>query len=79
MARIVSVGTHATDDPTKASLPFITAHGASRAGEEAAIVLIGEGAYLTKRNVAESVRGIGFPPLIEMIEKVVDIGIPVYV
>jgi predicted peroxiredoxin len=35
--------THASDDPTKSSLAFITAAGALEAGKEIAIVLLGEG------------------------------------
>ena len=41
MARILSVASHATDDPTKASLAFITAVGAVGAEKECTIVLVG--------------------------------------
>lgn len=79
MTRILAVGTHATDDPTKASLPFITAAGAVVAGNEAAVALLGEAAYLAKASVANSVLGVGFPPLAELIAKVVEAEVPVYV
>ncbi|MGA9534121.1 MAG: DsrE family protein [Anaerolineales bacterium] len=79
MAKILAVGTHATDDPTKASLPFITAAGAVGAGKEVAIALLGEAVYLVKPTVASSVVGIGFPPLAELIAKVVEAEVPVYV
>lgn len=77
--RIVSVATHATDDPTKSTLAFVTAVGALAAGKEVSIVLIGEGVYLTKDAVAKSVNGVGFPPLSQLIEKVVEGKVPVYV
>ncbi len=79
MTRILAVGTHATDDPTKGSLPFITAVGALGAGKEVGIVLLGEAVYLTKPAIANSVHGVGFPLLSELIAKVVQGKVPVYV
>ena len=79
MTKILAVTTHATDDPTQSSLAFITAVGALGAGKEVAIALIGEAAYLAKADIAKSVHGIGFPPLSELIEKVVAGKVPVYV
>ena len=79
MAKIFVVATHATDDPTKASLAFVAAVGAIGAGIEVTIGLVGEAAYLAKEAVAKSVHGVGFQPLPELIEKVVQAKIPVYV
>ena len=79
MAKILAVSTHGTDDPTKATLAFLTAIGALGAEKEVAIALIGEAAYLAKKEIANSVHGIGFPPLSELIEKVVKGNVPVYV
>ena len=79
MAKILSVATHATDDPTKSTLAFVTAVGALGAGKEVSIALLGEGAYLAKAAVAKTVHGVGFPPLPELIEKVVAGNVPVYV
>ncbi len=45
MAKILVVATHATDDPTKITLAFITFMGALEAGKEVAIVLLGEAVY----------------------------------
>ena len=79
MGKILSVATHATDDQTKSTAAFVTAIGAIGAGKEATIVLIGEAAYLAKEEIANSVHGVGFPPLPELIEQVVEGGVPVYV
>ncbi len=79
MSKILAVATHATDDPTKTTLAFATAVGALGAGKEVAIALLGEGAYLAKAAVARSVHGVGFPPLSELIEKVVQAQVPIYV
>ena len=79
MAKILAVATHGTDDPTKSTLAFITAVGALGAGKEVGIALLGEAAYLAKEKVANAVHGVGFPPLHELIEKVVKGNVPVYV
>ena len=79
MAKILAVATHATDDPTKCTLAFITAIGALGAGKEVGIALLAEAVYLVKEGVAKSVHGVGFPPLPELIEKVVKANVPVYV
>jgi predicted peroxiredoxin len=79
MSGILAIATHATDDPTRGSLPFITATGALEAGKEVAVVLLGEGVYLAKADIAQSVQGVGFPELTELMEKVVEAGVPVYV
>jgi predicted peroxiredoxin len=79
MAKLFVVATHATDDPTKSTLAFITAVGAIGAGKEVTIGLVGEAVYLAKEAVAKSVHGVGFQPLPELIEKVVQAKIPVYI
>jgi predicted peroxiredoxin len=79
MAKILVVATHATDDPTKCTLAFVTAVGALGAGREVTIALVGEGAYVAKEVIAKTIHGVGFPPLPELIEKVVKGNVPVYV
>ena len=79
MGKILAVTTHATDDQTKSTAAFVTAIGAIGAGKEATLVLIGEAAYLAKEEIAKSVHGVGFPPLPELIEQVVEGDVPVYV
>jgi len=79
MAKILAVATHGTDDPTKCTLAFATAVGALGAGKEASIALLGEAAYLAKASVPQAVHGVGFPPLTELVEKVVKGNVPVYV
>ncbi len=79
MARILAVATHGTDDPTKSTLAFMTAIGALGAGKEVSIALLAEAVYLTKEAVAKTVHGVGFPPLPELIDKVVQAKVPIYV
>ncbi len=79
MAKILTVATHATDDPTKCTLAFITAIGALGAGKEVTLALVGEGVYVAKEVIAKTIHGVGFPPLPELIERVVKGNVPVYV
>lgn len=79
MAKILAIATHGTDDPTKCTLAFLTAVGALGAGKEVTIGLVGEGVYVAKEAVAKTVHGIGFPPLPELIEKLVKAKVPVFV
>jgi len=76
---LMYVGLHGTDDPTKATMPFLLATGAGAAEIDSCVVLLGEAAILAKPGMIDTVRGIGFPPLAELLRKVKDFEIPVYV
>jgi predicted peroxiredoxin len=78
MSKILAIGTHASDDPTLATLPFITAVGAIGADKECAIALVGEAALLAKESLAKNIHGFGFPPLPELVAKIKG-KIPVFV
>lgn len=67
MARILFVGTHGTEDPTRATFPFMEAKGAVEAGHETGVILMMEAAPLIKDDVAAQVQGVGVPPLTELI------------
>lgn len=76
---LMYVGLHGTDDPTLATLPFLVATGAGSAEIDSCVVLVGEGAVLAKESMIDAVKGVGFPPLAELMEKVQKFRIPVYV
>lgn len=76
---LLYVATHGTDDPTLASIPFLLATGAGSADLDCSIALLGEAAVLAKPGMIDAVHGVGFPPLRELVEKVRDFEIPVYV
>jgi predicted peroxiredoxin len=63
MAKLLYIGTAGTDDPTRATFPFLMAKGAIDAGHEAGVILMGEAAPLIKDSIAAQVQGIGVPPL----------------
>ena len=77
--KLFYVGTHATDDPTKAVIPFVLAIGAKTAGIDVEVGLMAEAPYLMKDEVAKTVHGVGFPPLPELLEQTVSLGIPIHV
>ena len=79
MARELFIGLHGSEDPTKATVPFLMAGGALDAGYQTAIVLIGDAVVLMNSTVADSVRGVGLPPLKELMAKVVAAKVPIYI
>ena len=66
--KLLYIGTAGTDDPTRATFPFIMAKGAIDAGHEAGIILMGEAATLIKDSITAQVHGVGMPPLKELTE-----------
>ena len=79
MAKLLYVGTSGTDDPTRATFPFLMAKGAIDAGHETSIILMGEAAPLIKDSLSQQVQGVGIPPLKELIEFVVAHEVPISV
>ena len=79
MARELFIGMHGSEDPTKATLPFLVAGGALDAGHEPAIILLGDAVVLMNDAVVDSVQGIGLPPLKELITKSIEHEVPIYV
>ena len=78
MTNILAVALHASDDPTMATLPFVTAVGAIGADKPCTIALVGEAVSLLKEAVAKNIHGVGFPPLTELLAKIKD-KVPVFV
>ena len=67
-------------DPTRASLPLhIAANGSVVEGQECAVALVGDGTELVSRETAERVEGVGIPPATELLQKLLDHQVPVYV
>jgi uncharacterized protein involved in oxidation of intracellular sulfur len=79
MATILYVSTFGSDDPTRATLPFVTAAGAIEAGHQAQLALLGEAAYLMKDVIADQVLGVGLPPLKDVISRLVESGVGIHV
>jgi predicted peroxiredoxin len=69
-----------TADPTKASLPLhLAANGSVEVGQDAVIVLGGDATEIVVGDNAERIEGVGVPPLRELLAKLADHSVPVYV
>ena len=79
MARQLFISTNGSEDPTKATLPFLIADGAVQAGHEAAIILVGDAVVVMNDAVVDSVQGVGLPPLKDLVAKAIENKVPIYV
>jgi predicted peroxiredoxin len=78
--RILYLAATGPDDATKASLPLhIAANGSVEAGQDCAVALTGDATELAKRAIADRVEGVGIPPARELLKKLRDHEIPIYV
>ncbi|MBA2295196.1 MAG: hypothetical protein H0W16_08675 [Actinobacteria bacterium] len=78
--RILYLATAGSSDPTRASIPLhIAANGSIEVGQECTVVLAGDATELVSREKAKGVEGVGVPPARELLQKLVDNHIPVYV
>lgn len=69
-----------TADPTRASIPLhLAANGSVEVGQEAAIILGGDAAELLLGDTAERLEGLGVPPVRDLLAKLRDHAVPVYV
>ena len=58
---------------------MITAVGAVGADKPCTIALVGEAVALVKEGIAKNIHGVGFLPLPELIAKVLQAKVPVFV
>jgi predicted peroxiredoxin len=80
VVKFLYMSTASTRDATLASIPFhLAVNGSIAAGQEAAVVLAGDAAELIIGDNAESVEGLGLPPMRELLAKAREHAIPVYV
>jgi uncharacterized protein involved in oxidation of intracellular sulfur len=79
MASELFIGTHGSEDPTKATFPFLMASGALDAGYQTAIILVGDAVVLMRSTVVDNVHGVGLPALKELMSKVVAAKVPILI
>ena len=79
MADLLFMGTHATDDPTRAALPFLSATGALANKTDVAVALLADAAYLMKDEIAKTILPVGFKPLTELMEQCREGNVLIYV
>jgi len=77
IAYFVSAG---AADPTRASIPLhLAANGSLEVGQEPTIVIGGDAAELLLGDTADTLEGVGVPPLRELLAKLRDHQVPVFV
>ncbi|MGH2968618.1 MAG: hypothetical protein ACRDK0_06085 [Solirubrobacteraceae bacterium] len=69
-----------TADPTRASIPLhLAANGSVEVGQATSIVVGGDAAELLLADNADTLEGVGVPPVRELLAKLRDHAVPVFV
>jgi predicted peroxiredoxin len=69
-----------TADATRASIPLhLAANGSVEVGQETSIILGGDAAELLLGDNADQMEGVGVPPARELLAKLRDHAVPVFV
>ena len=80
MAKLLVSTAVGPSDPTRASIPFhIAANGAGPTGTECGVVFMGDATELIKKDVSAGVRGVGVPPLSELLDACMERAFSFYV
>ena len=80
MAKLLITTTVGPDDPTRASLGFhMAVNGAVKNEIDTSIAMAGDAIELLKPGAAEKVRGVGVPPLAELLAACVSSGVKIFV
>ena len=77
---LLYIVTKGVNDPTLASVPLhIAVNGSLEIGQEVSVVLAGDGTDLVLGDNAERMEGVGVPPMRELVSKLKEHQVPVYV
>lgn len=78
--KMVVWATAGASDPTKASIPLhVVANGCVEVGHDSALVLAGDAADIIIGDTAETLQGVGIPPVRELLTKLKEHEVPIYV
>ena len=78
--KILYFASAGTADPTRASIPLhLAANGSLEVGQETTIILGGDAADLLIADNAQRLEGVGLPPVRELLAKLRDHAVPVFV
>jgi len=72
--KLVIIGTHAEENPDKATLPFVLGSAALAMEVDVTVVLQTTGVFLAKKGYAAHVHAPGFPPLTDLLEGYLEAG-----
>jgi len=72
--------TAGTSDATRASIPLhLAANGSVEVGQETSVILGGDATEIVLGDNAEQMEGLGVPPVRELLAKLRDHAVPVFV
>ena len=78
--RLLYIVTKGADDATLASVPLhIAANGSLEVGQEVSVVLAGDATDLVIGDNVERIEGVGVPPMRDLVSKLKEHEVPVYV
>jgi predicted peroxiredoxin len=78
--RIAYLATAGSADPNRASLPLhLAANGSLEVGHDVFVILGGDATELLVRDTAEQIEAVGVPPVRELLAKLREHAVPVYV
>ena len=78
--RITYFASAGSGDATRASIPLhLAANGSVEVGHETAVILGGDAAELLLGDTADTLEGVGVPPARDLLAKLRDHAVPVYV
>jgi len=72
-------GSHGTDDPTMATLPFMAAKAAREQGHDVILFLWNEAVTLARPGIGDHITGVNLPPLKDTLMAIQTAGIPIWV
>jgi predicted peroxiredoxin len=79
VATFIVSGSHGTDDPTMATLPFMAAKVAKEQGHDVVLWLWNEAVTLGRKGTADHVTGVNLTPLKDLLATVQAAKIPIWV
>lgn len=72
-------GSHGTDDPTMATLPFMAAKAAREQGHDVILFLWNEAVTLARLGIGDHITGVNLPPLKDTLMAIQTAGVPIWV
>jgi predicted peroxiredoxin len=79
LATLLFTGSHGSDDPTRATMPFHMAKGAIEAGHQVGIALMVDAPFILKNEIRDAITGFALPPLKDLMQFAIEKGVRVYV
>ena len=79
MTKILIQGTHGTENPEKATLPFIIGNVAANADQDVTLFLTSDAVWLATKGAADDVSFGGHPPIGDILTSFVDAGGQIWV